>query len=101
MHNALPDSEITVFPNASHMAMYEVPELLSGPGAEVPGQAAKEEDVRRDARDVRPAWRGDCGAPQQVNILYAVYMPGGNGYMNQAAPDRGQRRLCRARRTTT
>ncbi|HTO82741.1 MAG TPA: proline iminopeptidase-family hydrolase [Methylomirabilota bacterium] len=26
MHNALPDSEITVFPNSSHMAMYEEPE---------------------------------------------------------------------------
>ena len=30
MHNALPDSEITVLPNASHMAMYEVPELYLG-----------------------------------------------------------------------
>lgn len=30
MHNALPDSEITVFPNASHMAMYEVPEAYLG-----------------------------------------------------------------------
>lgn len=27
MHNALPNSEITVLANASHMAMYEVPEL--------------------------------------------------------------------------
>ncbi|MGE0118298.1 MAG: proline iminopeptidase-family hydrolase [Dongiaceae bacterium] len=26
MHNALPDSEITVFPNCSHMAMYEDPQ---------------------------------------------------------------------------
>jgi proline iminopeptidase len=26
MHNALPDSEITVFPNCSHMAMYEDPD---------------------------------------------------------------------------
>jgi proline iminopeptidase len=30
MHNALPSSEITVLPNASHMAMYEVPELYLG-----------------------------------------------------------------------
>ncbi len=30
MHNALPNSEITVLPNASHMAMYEVPELYLG-----------------------------------------------------------------------
>jgi proline iminopeptidase len=30
MHNALPDSEITVLPNASHMAMYEVPEAYLG-----------------------------------------------------------------------
>jgi proline iminopeptidase len=26
MHNTLPDSEITVFPNCSHMAMYEDPQ---------------------------------------------------------------------------
>jgi proline iminopeptidase len=26
MHNALPNSEISVFPNSSHMAMYEEPE---------------------------------------------------------------------------
>jgi pimeloyl-ACP methyl ester carboxylesterase len=25
MHNALPDSEVTVLPNCSHMAMYEDP----------------------------------------------------------------------------
>jgi proline iminopeptidase len=30
MHNVLPNSEITVLPNASHMAMYEVPELYLG-----------------------------------------------------------------------
>ena len=37
MHNALPNSEITVFPNSSHMAMYEEPEAYLARVTEIPG----------------------------------------------------------------